>query len=176
MQCHAHKTHIHTCMYLILKWCIWYIHCSICIYLVVFACFWLRVFSPHSIFYRLFLNEGRRIRKNRLSKMYCWFQRYTNLIKATTWPCSVSLNACKVLLLKVMMVFLIFSGQILKKAIKILQALRLKLNSLNQTCISLESTRITQLDKTILLILLQKKRVENWLWRKTKFLWRKIAS
>ncbi len=64
--------------------------------------------------------------------------------------------------------------EILKKAIITLQALRFKLNCLNQTCISLKS--IMQLTKTIFpdsAIFIEKKRVENRLWRKSEFLWRK---
>jgi hypothetical protein len=55
-----------------------------------------------------------------------------------------------------------------------LQALRFKLNCLNQTCISLKS--ITQFTRTIFpdsAIFIEKKRVENRLWRKSEFLWRK---
>ncbi len=72
------------------------------------------------------------------------------------------------------MVFFKFSGQILKKTIITLQALRFKLNCLNQTCISLKS--IMQLTKTIFpdsAIFIEKKRVENQFWRKSEFLWRK---
>ncbi len=36
-------------------------------------------FSPQSIFYPLFLNEGSRTRKNRLSKLHYRFQRYASL-------------------------------------------------------------------------------------------------
>ncbi len=65
--------------------------------------------------------------------------------------------------------------QTLKKTIITLQALRFKLNGLNQTCISLKS--IMQLTKTIFpdsAIFIEKKRVEIRLWRKSEFLWRKI--
>ena len=71
-----------------------------------------------------------------------------------------------------------FSGEILKKIIITLQALRFKLkwqlNSLNQTCISSKS--IMQLIKTIFpdsVIFIEKKRVEKWLWAKSEFLWAK---
>ncbi len=73
--------------------------------------------------------------KNRLSNLHDRFQRYTRLIKTV-------LNACKV-----MMVSLKFSDLNLKKTIITLQALRFKLNCLNQTCVSLKS--ILQLAKTI---------------------------
>ena len=56
-----------------------------------------------------------------------------------------------------------------KKAFITLQALRFKLNSLNQTCISSKS--IMQLTRTIFsdsAIFIEKKRVENRLWAKRK--------
>ncbi len=62
-------------------------------------------------------------------------------IKLWLRPFSLSLNVCKG-----MMVVLIFSGQILKKTSIPLQTLRLKLNCLNQSCISLKS--IMQLTNT----------------------------
>jgi hypothetical protein len=73
-----------------------------------------------------------------------------------------------------MMDFLKFSGEISKKSIITLQALRFKLNCLNQTCISSKS--IMQLTKTIFhdsAIFIEEKWVENRLWRKSEFLWRK---
>ncbi len=39
-------------------------------------CFFVTIFFP------LFLNEGGRIKKNRLSKLHYRFQRYTSLIKS----------------------------------------------------------------------------------------------
>ncbi len=82
---------------------------------------------------------------------------------------SLNLNACKV-----MMVFFKILPENLKNTVITLQALRFKLNCLNQTCISLKS--IMQLTKTIFpdsAIFIDKKRVENRLWRKSGFLWRK---
>ena len=73
-----------------------------------------------------------------------------------------------------MKAFLIFLVQILKKAFIILQALRFKLNSLNQTCLSSKS--IMHLTNTIFsdsAIFNEKKRIENWLWAKSEFLWAK---
>ena len=73
-----------------------------------------------------------------------------------------------------MMGFLKFSGQILKKTIITLQALRFKLKCLNQTCLSLKS--IVQRIMTIFpdsASFVEKKRLENRLWRKSEFLWRK---
>ncbi len=64
-----------------------------------------------------------------------------------------------------MMAFLIFSGQFLKKTIITLQALRLKLDSLNQTDKSLKL--IMQLTMTIYPVpatFIEKKTVENQLW------------
>ena len=69
---------------------------------------------------------------------------------------------------------IITKGKHWKKTIITLQALRFKLNCLNQTCISLKS--IMQLTKTIFpdsAIFIEKKRVENRLWRKSEFSWRK---
>ena len=80
---------------------------------------------------------------------------------------SLSLNTSKV-----MMVFLIFSGQNLKNNIITLEAFRLKLYSLNEPCISSKST--IQLSRTIFsnsAIFMEKKRVENQLWVKSEFLW-----
>ncbi len=82
---------------------------------------------------------------------------------------SLNLNAYKV-----MMVFFKIWPENLKKTIITLKALRFKLNCLNQTCISLKS--IMQLTKTIFpdsAIFFEKKRVENRLWRKSEYLWRK---
>ncbi len=62
-----------------------------------------------------------------------------------------------------MMGFLKFSGQILKKTIITLQALRLKLKCLNQTYLSLKS--MMQLTMTISpdsASFIEKKRVENY--------------
>jgi hypothetical protein len=73
-----------------------------------------------------------------------------------------------------MTVFFKISGQILKKTVITLQALRFKLKCLNQTCISLNS--IMQLARTIFsdsAIFMEKKRVENRLWPKSEFLWPK---
>ncbi len=81
----------------------------------------------------------------------------------------MNLNICKVI-----MGFLKFSGQFLKKTIITLQVLRFKLKCLNQTCLSLKS--IMQLTMTISpdsASFIEKKRVENRLWRKSEFLWRK---
>ena len=78
---------------------------------------------------------------------------------------SLNLNACKF-----MKAFLIFSGQIDKKTITILQALRFKLNRLHQICISSKS--MMQLTKTIFpdsAIFLEKKSVENRVWQKKNF-------
>jgi hypothetical protein len=81
----------------------------------------------------------------------------------------MNLNTCKG-----MMGFLKFSGQILKKTIITLQVLRFMLKCLNQTCLSLKS--IMQLTMTISpysASFIEKKRVENRLWRKSEFLWQK---
>ena len=62
------------------------------------------------------------------------------------------------------------SGQNLKKTIITLQVLRLKLNSLNQTCTSSKS--IMQLTKTTFsdsALFIEKETVENWLWAKVNF-------
>ena len=64
------------------------------------------------------------------------------------------------------MEFLIFSGQIW-----------MNLNTLNQTCTSLKS--IIQLTKTIFpdsVVFIEKKRVENWLWRKSAFCGEKVKN
>ena len=126
-------------------------------------------FSSQPIFYPRFLNEEDRIWKTRLSKLHCRINIDFDDIQVWSRPFSLSLNACKV-----MRAFLIFSGQILKKTIVTLQALRLKLNSLNQTCTSSKS--IMQLAKTSFsdsVIFIEKKRVENRLWAKSEFLWAK---
>ena len=65
----------------------------------------------------------------------------------------------------------------LKKTIITLQALRFKLNCLNQTCLSLKS--IMQLTKTIFpdsVIFIEKKRVENRVWRKSAFCGEKVKN
>ncbi len=77
--------------------------------------------SPQSIFYPLYLNEGSRIWKIRLSKLHCRFKRYASLIS------------------------LCFKSTM----------------QLTQTSFPDSATFI------------EKKRVENRLWRKSKFLWRK---
>ncbi len=66
-----------------------------------------------------------------------------------------------------------FSGQFLRTIIT-LQALKFKLNYLNQTWLSLKS--IMQLTKTIFpdsASFTKKKWLEHWMWRKSAFLWRK---
>ena len=71
-----------------------------------------------------------------------------------------------------MMDFLIFSGQIWKKSVINLQALRLKLKRLDQTFISSKSK--IQLTKTIFSdsdIFIEKKTLENRLWAKSELLW-----
>ena len=83
---------------------------------------------------------------------------------------SLSLNACKV-----MEAVLIFSLQNLKKTIITLQALKIKLTSLTETCISSKS--IMQLTETIFpdsAVFIEKKTVENRLWANSEFLWAKI--
>jgi hypothetical protein len=73
-----------------------------------------------------------------------------------------------------MTVFSEIPGQILKKTVITLRALRFKLKYLNQTCISLKSSM--QLVRTIFsdsAIFNEKKRVENRLWPKKEFLWPK---
>ena len=75
---------------------------------------------------------------------------------------------------KVLMVFFTFWPENIKKAFISLQALRLKLNSLNQTCISLKS--IMQVTKTIFsysAIFIEKKTAEDLLWAKSEFFWEK---
>ena len=74
---------------------------------------------------------------------------------------------------------LIFSGQIFKKILITLQALRFKLNCHRQTCISSKSKM--QLIKTIFpdsqsVVFIDKKRVENRLWEKVNFLSEKKVS
>jgi hypothetical protein len=73
-----------------------------------------------------------------------------------------------------MMTFFKIWPENLKKPIITLQVLRFKLKCLNQTCLSLKS--IMQLTMTISpdsASFIEKKRVENRLWRKSDFLWRK---
>ena len=77
---------------------------------------------------------------------------------------------------KIMMDFLIFSGQILKKPIITLQAVRLKLNSHIQTSSCVSLILIMQLTKIIFsysAIFIEKKIAENRLWEKVNFLWAK---
>jgi hypothetical protein len=100
-----------------------------------------------------------------LSKLLCRFQRYTSFIMTVQLE-SQCLQNYDVLLE-------IFRPNFLRRPSS-LQALRFKLNCLNQACISLKSTM--QLTKTSFpdsAALIEKKRVKNRLWRKSKFLWRK---
>ena len=71
---------------------------------------------------------------------------------------------------KVMMVFFKIWPEKFKKPIITLQVLRFKLKCLNQTCLSLKSIMLLSPDSASFI---EKKRVENRLWRKSEFLWRK---
>jgi hypothetical protein len=76
-----------------------------------------------------------------------------------------------------MTVFFKIPGQILKKTVITLQALRFKLKCLNQTGISLKLSM--QFARTIFsdsATFIEKKRVENRLWPKSEFLWPKTNT
>ena len=65
---------------------------------------------------------------------------------------------------------LISSSQIFKKNIIALNALRFKLNSLNQTCIPSKLTmRLTKKNCSDSVIFIEKKTVKNQLWAKGEF-------
>ena len=72
------------------------------------------------------VTEDSIIRKNHFSDLHYWFRQYTSSKRLS----SLSLNACII-----MMAFLNISGRGFKKTIISLQALWIKLSSLNQTCI-----------------------------------------
>ncbi len=84
---------------------------------------------------------------------------------------SLNLNACRKI---VMTVFYEIPGQILKKTVISLQALRFKLKCLDQSCISSKSSM--QLAWTIFsdsATFNEKKRLENRLWPRSEFSWPK---
>ena len=123
-------------------------------------------FFAHSrFFYSLFINEDARIEKNRLSKLHYRFPSST-IYKFHYDSFGLNLNACKD-----MEVFFKIWPENIKKAFATLQALRFKQNCVNKTCIS--SKAIMQFTMTIFsdsVICIEKKRAENWLWAKSKFL------
>ena len=76
-------------------------------------------FSLQSIVYPLFFNEDGRIRERRLSKLHYQFRRYSTLPKTVC----LNLNICKV-----MMIFLTFWPEKIRKTVITLQILRFKKN------------------------------------------------